>query len=168
MGNRPAKLFCGLIGHSFDAVIEELTRKFGIMDLQRGSIPFTYTDYYKDEMGENLIRNWITFERLIEEKDIGKIKILTYKIEKKFSMNRKRTVNIDPGYVNLSRVILASTKDYSHRIYIGGGIFAEVTLIYKHHNFTPLPWTYPDYKDNVEFFERVREKFYTNVNIKCD
>lgn len=166
MGNRPAKLFCGLIGHSFDAVIEELIERFGKIDLGMGSIPFTYTDYYIDELGENLLRDWVTFEKLIDEEDIGKIKNITCGIERKLSLRDRRTVNIDPGYVNLSRVILASTKDYSHRIYISRGIFAEVTLIYKHKNFTPLPWTYPDYRENIVFFERVRKKLYTNVNIK--
>ncbi len=153
-----AKLFCGLIGHSFDEPIEELVKHFGKIESRRNPISFSYTDYYKDEMGENLIRDWIVFERLIEEEDIGNIKIFTCEIEKRLSRNGKRTVNIDPGYVNLSRIILASTKDYSHRIYIGNGIFAEVTLIYKHKNFTPLPWTYPDYKDNKDFFEGIREK----------
>ncbi|OYD15318.1 hypothetical protein CH333_06030 [candidate division WOR-3 bacterium JGI_Cruoil_03_44_89] len=166
MGNRPAKLFCGLIGHSFDAVIEELIERFGKIDQRMGSISFIYTDYYIDEMGENLLRDWVTFEKLIDEEDIGKIKNITCGIERKLSLRDRRTVNIDPGYVNLSRVILASTKDYSHRIYISQGIFAEVTLIYKHKNFTPLPWTYPDYRDNIKFFERVRKKLYTNVNIK--
>jgi hypothetical protein len=166
MRNRPAKLFCGLIGHSFDDAIDELTRRFGSVDLKMEAIPFAYTDYYKDEMGENLLRDWVTFEKLIDEEDIGKIKNITCGIEKKLSLRGRRTVNIDPGYVNLSRVVLASTKDYSHRIYIGNGIFAEVTLIYKKKTFTPLPWTYPDYRDNIEFFERVRKKLYINVNIK--
>lgn len=162
--NRPAKLFCGLIGHSFDEPIEELTKQFGKVESRRDPIPFSYTNYYKDEMGENLIRDWIVFKKLIEEENIGNIKIFTCEIERKLSINNRRTVNIDPGYVNLSRVILTSTKDYSHRIYLGKGILAEVTLIYKQKKFTPLPWTYPDYRDNIDFFQKIRELYANSLS----
>lgn len=161
--NRPAKLFCGLIGHLFEESIIRLAEKFGRVESRAGAIRFDYTDYYNDEFGDNLLRDWVVFEKLINEDDIAKIKLITYNIEKDFAVDGKRTVNIDPGYVNLSKVVLASTKDYSHRIYIGKEIFAEITLIYKHGRFTTLPWTYPDYADNIDFFERVRSIFYNQI-----
>ena len=163
VNNRQAKLFCGLIGHSFEKVIKRLIKCFGSIEVRNGVIQFDYTNYYNEEMGNNLLRDWVAFDNLIKEEDIGKIKVLTCNIEKEFLQNGRRTVNIDPGYVNLSRVILASTKDFSHRIYIGGGIFAEITLIYKHNQFITLPWTYPDYRDNVEYFERIRNILYNQV-----
>lgn len=161
---RHAKLFCGLIGHSFDSAIEKLEEKFGKIDTSSDVVQFDYTNYYNDEMGENLLRKWLSFEELVDEDDIGQIKRITCSIEKDFTRDEKRTVNIDPGYVNLSKVVLASTKDYSHRIYIGGDIFVEVTLIYIHGRFTPLPWTYPDYADNVKYFEKVRNTLYTQMH----
>ncbi|HOK40243.1 MAG TPA: DUF4416 family protein, partial [bacterium] len=56
-----------------------------------------------------------------------------------------RQVNIDPGYINLAKLVLVSTKDYSHRIYLSNGIYAEATLFFRHNQFETFPYTYPDY-----------------------
>ena len=97
-------------------------------------------------MGGPLKRRFLSFERLVRLETIAKVKILTNDIEKRFCIDGKRAVNIDPGYVDMAKLVLLSTKDYSHRVHIGNGIFAEVTLHYKNKRFDFWPWTYPDYK----------------------
>jgi len=122
-------------------------------------IDFNFTDYYRREMGDGLKRFWagfITKEKTFDQGHLAQLKNLTRSLEeKKFShfvdgekkfRVRKRTVNLDPGYLTPSKVVLASTKDFSHRIYLSDGIYGEVTLIFANGRFSPLGWTYPDYK----------------------
>lgn len=162
------KLFCGLIGRTEKTIsqsINELKKKLGPVDIMSEAIPFSFTDYYKTEMGENLLRQWIGFEKLIPPEKLSEIKALSNKLEDGFTSGLKRMVNIDPGYLTLANVLLASTKDFSHRIYIGGGIYAEITLIYRHKEFTFLDWTYPDYKSvtALSFFEKLRNKYKAQI-----
>jgi hypothetical protein len=106
---------------------------------------FSHTDYYKDEMGENLKRRLLLFKSLRKREELPNIKIKTNEIEKRLSNRGNRTVNIDPGYITLENVILATTKNYTHRIYLGAGIYGDLTLIFKGGTYRPLEWTYPDY-----------------------
>ncbi len=141
-------------------VLQSLENRMGNPLLQSDVIPFTHTTYYNKEMGENLLRQWCVFERLLEPDAIIDLKYLTNDIEKKYLNEKKgRTINIDPGLVSLSNLVLASTKNYSHRIYLGRGIYGEVTLIYKNRTFISLEWTYPDYREPIaiEFFTKARE-----------
>ncbi|MBI4723121.1 MAG: DUF4416 family protein [Candidatus Stahlbacteria bacterium] len=159
-----AKLICGIIFRAEDCEIEkvivEMESLLGRIDFRSPTIPFNFTDYYTKEMGAKLKREWIGFELPIQMEALKSIKLTTIKIENKFKRpNGIRTVNIDPGYVTLHNLVLASTKNYSHRIYLGDGIFAEVTLIYKNHKFQPLAWTYSDYRANLNVFEEIRNKF---------
>jgi hypothetical protein len=139
-----------------------LVEKFGSVELESETYPFTYSSYYEKEMGKRLIRQFVSFAELIEMDNLGKIKTVTNRLEKDMAISQgeklKRTVNIDPGYLSPAQLVLATTKNYSHRIYLGGGIFAEVTLIYRHGGFQPLDWTYPDYRSELagQFFARVR------------
>lgn len=143
-----------------EKVMEVLTEKFGGIDFRSPSIPFNFTDYYEKEMGSELAREWISFEQLIQPENLRLIKLTTIEIENKFKRpDGTRTVNIDPGYITLANLVLASTKNYSHRIYLGDGIYAEITLIYKNKHFVPLEWTYPDYRANIHVFEEIRGRF---------
>lgn len=132
---------------------------FGRIDLESPITDFTHTDYYKEEMGNGLKRQFLSFERLVGLKGLCSVKLRTNGLEKRFAKQNKRTVNIDPGYIDLSKLVLFSTKDYSHRVYLDKGIFAEVTLFYKDKSFTAWPWTYPDYRtaDYIEIFNRIRD-----------
>ncbi|HHD82527.1 MAG TPA: DUF4416 family protein [Bacteroidetes bacterium] len=136
-----------------------LTGKFGKIALKTEPIDFIFTNYYNDEMGDDIKRFWIAFEKKIFEDELADIKNYTIFLETKYGRSGKRTINLDPGYLNLSRLILASTKDFSHRIYLKDGIYGEVTLIYKNKGFTSLPWTYPDYKIPLlqEFLKKIRK-----------
>ncbi len=144
-----AKLFIGVIAASEDALDRALAaaaEKWGPIDVKSAVIPFDFTDYYEKEMGKGLLRRWIGFSKLIGQDELAPIKAATNGIEAEFAKDGRRAVNLDPGYIELSKVVLASTKDFSHRIYIGKGIFAELTLLYKGKEYISLPWTYPDYK----------------------
>lgn len=157
-----AKFFIGFISNDtalFQKVKTILIKKFGPTDIESNILEFNSTTYYNKEMGEGLKRKFLSFNRLVNLEDINITKILSNKLEKKFSIEGKRRINIDPGYITLSKVSLLTTKDYYHRIYLGKGIYGEVTLYYKDKTFRPFEWTYPDYKskDYIDFFNKVRE-----------
>ena len=136
---------------------------FGSIEMKGGVFDFTMTDHYAAEMGEDLKKFFCCFTNPIELDALPDIKLRTNEIELQLAEddegNLSRTVNIDPGYVTLSKLVLASTKDYSHRIYIGKGIYAEITLRFVHKTFAPVDTTYPDYRLPlaIDFFNMVRD-----------
>lgn len=146
---KKCKLIFGII-YSSDKIYtntkKSLLKKYGTIDFESQALDFSYTDYYREEMGSNLKRRFISLKKLIDPTDIVDVKHFVLKLEKKYSILKKRRINIDPGYLNDAKLILSTTKDFSHRIYLGGKIFAEVTLIYQRHKFNNLPWTFPDYR----------------------
>lgn len=166
------KLLCGLIlseSISFEEVKAILTAPFGRIDLEMEPFPFDFTRYYCAEMGENLRRAILSFANLIDPGDLAEIKVLTNRMEAQFGETiagrLKRIVNIDPGYLDPSKLVLASTKNFSHRIYLGGGIFGEVTLIFRSGEFRDLEWTYPDYQSAgvKRFLLEVRERYLSSL-----
>jgi len=136
-----------------------LKRHFSSIDFESKVLTFNYTDYYKQEFGSSLSRKFISFANLIKADDLAKIKVFTNKLEKKLSGSGRRKVNIDPGYIDESKLVLATHKDFSHRIYLKNKIFAEVTLSFQDKTFRPWPWTYPDYRtsDYTDIFNQIRE-----------
>lgn len=160
----PVKFICGVIYSSEETYLKTykiLGHKFGKIDFESAQFNFGYTHYYEKEMGSLLYRRFISFEKLKDPASFVSIKLFCIKLEKKFSKNAKRTINIDPGYLNDAKLVLTTTKDYSHRIYVGKGIFEEVTLYYKDSNFQDFATTYPDYKtaEYKQIFLAVREKY---------
>jgi len=155
------KLVAGIITNN-DTVYEKtkkiLIRYFGNTDFESAAFDFNYTKYYEEEMGKGLKRRFLGFKKLIPPERIAKIKVMTNKIEKRFSVKGKRQINIDPGYVNLSKLVLATTKDYKHRIYLGKGIFGEITLFFTNDTFQGWDCTYPDYRaqDYINTFNAIR------------
>ena len=144
---KPAKvkLFFGLISNSLALFLEAerlLSKKFGSIDFSSEILPFERISYYNEELGEALSRKFISCERLINAESLKEIKLFTNKLEKRFAHSGRRRINIDPGYLSGGKIVLASTKDYNHRIYLGKGIFAEGTLFYENKSFHPRPWTY--------------------------
>jgi len=141
-------------------IVKELNEGLGDVVLESDTVPFTHTTYYNKEMGLGLLRQWWAFGNLVLPDILVKLKLRTNEIEQRL-LNDKggRRVNIDPGLLSLSNLVLASTKNYAHRIYLGQGIYGEVTLQYKEHHFVPLEWTYPDYRESValDFFGRARD-----------
>jgi hypothetical protein len=164
----PVKLIVGFIykDRSILAKAEQILKKnFGPVDLQSKILAFTHTDYYEKELGSGLKRKFISFKSLILPQKLAGIKVFTNSIEKKFSRDSRRLINIDPGYIDLPKLVLASAKDFSHRIYIGRGIHAEVTLSYQGKAFRWYEWTFPDYRtpQYIEIFTKIREIYFKQV-----
>lgn len=165
---KPVKLFAGLLGGDADLLHRArqlLTRRFGPADLESDLWPFDQTDYYEAEMGPALRRWFLSFERLIAPGHLAEIKLETNAVEQEIAEacllpDIPRPVNIDPGYVELTKLVLATTKDRGHRIYLGHRIYGEVALQYTGGAWQPLPWTYPDYArpEYHAFFVEVREQ----------
>ena len=158
------KLIAGIIFKDdsvFKTARSILGRHFGKIDLESQTLPFELTDYYEREFGPGLKKVFLSFRDLILAQDLYKIKILTNKIENKLSLKGSRLANIDPGYIDAAKLVLASTKDYKHRIYLNKGIYAEITLSYRGRSFEPLECTYNDYKTGqyIEIFNRIRQLY---------
>ena len=161
---KPGKLVVGLLMKDktlFEPLSIELISLFGSTDMVGSWMPFDYTTYYEPEFGSPLFRRLLSFKTLIDQQDLATIKVTTNRLENSYSLNQRRRVNIDPGYLLLERFVLASGKNFSHRIYIGHCIYADLTLIYRKGAFETLPWTYPDYADRPikGFLEQVRNKY---------
>ncbi|MDI6744632.1 MAG: DUF4416 family protein [Thermodesulfovibrionales bacterium] len=161
---KPALLFAGVL-YSDESYLSKakksLLKNFGPAILETPSVSWDYSEYYKEEIGSPIMRTFIFFKELINPAEIANIKLRTNDIEAELSADGKRNVNIDPGYLTLANVVLATTKGYSHRIYLGKGIYGEVTLLYKEKDktFAPNIFTYSDYheKNCIEMFLKARE-----------
>ena len=159
-----AKLISSLFSsqaNMIEQVILELEGLFGPTDRISPALLFDRTKYYEKEMGWPLHRRFISFKTLIRPEEIVEIKQKTNALEKKYAQGGKRKINIDPGYIVLERLILATGKNYTHRIYLSKGIYADLTLIFQRGSFSPLAWTYKDYSDPeiIGFFNGVRETY---------
>jgi hypothetical protein len=169
----PVKLFCALLlapGISYGDVATVLEQTFGAITLRSVPQPFTQTTYYEREMGKGLTRVYIAFDPLICITELAAAKHTTNRLEALWTTDRgQRRVNLDPGYLNLAKVVLATTKDYTHRLYIGAGMFAEVTLQYRHRSFQPWDCTYPDYRlaTTLAFFNQLRECYKAQLPPAC-
>jgi hypothetical protein len=166
---KPAKLLISLITGEkalFQPAATHLSERFGEPDMISQWFSFHYTDYYRTEMGSPLFRRMMGFHDLIAQGDLSRIKCTTNEIESLFSHGAGRRVNIDPGYLLHERFVLATGKNFSHRIYIGRGIYADLTLIYTRGEFQPLAWTYPDYRSEevIGFLQSARKKYTVDLN----
>ena len=163
------KLFCGLIGtdESVRGVLDHLKRDFGEIDCETDVREFDSTEYYAREMGNGLKRKWVAFAPLRERGYLARAKHLSVELELKLAEGGNRTINIDPGYVDDAQVVLATTKNFAHRLYIGMGYYAEPAFIYVkgEGGYRPLEWTYPDYKTvrARRFFRDVRCEYLRQV-----
>jgi len=136
---------------------------FGELSLESPRFEFRETEYYTPTMGPELLKTFWVFERLIDPAALVDIKRQTNAWEEQYAAvaghPEARPLNLDPGYVGLGKLVLASTKDHAHRVYLGQGIYAEVTLYYKDGHWQAREWTFADYRraDYQQFFEACRE-----------
>ncbi len=158
---KPVKLIVSMFSH--DETLLAVARgalisRFGSVDYHSELLPFDHTSYYEREFGPGLVRQILAFVDLIPPQQLVDIKHITNELEMTWAVEGRRRVNLDPGYVTLSKLVLATTKDYSHRVYLGKGIYAETTLCYQHGAFQSWEWTYPDYASApyLEIFEQIR------------
>lgn len=160
----PAAFFCALTfaGEGMpDEALEALRSRLGPEADRLPPFPFTFTHYYEKEMGRGLQKMFVLFETLRDPGELAEVKRATNALEESLARpDGGRTVNLDPGYVAPAKVVLATTKDFAHRVCLGGGIFGEVTLKASGGAWEPLPWTYPDYRsDSVrQFLWRARDQ----------
>lgn len=146
-----------------DGLIGGLPGDWGGISSSAGPMPFTFTDYYSREMGSFLSRLILAFSQLVDRDgtSLVRIKTATCAIEDRYRIGGKRRVNLDPGILSLENVCLATTKPHSHRIYLGNGIWADLTLIFCGSTYRSLPWTYPDYAsaEYIEIFNDLRAEY---------
>jgi hypothetical protein len=160
----PAKLVVGLLSADRKLLAQAqsaLAEGFGTVTVKSPEIPFNFTDYYEKEMGPNLILLWVGFHGLVDPEQLADFKSTTRQLEKRFlGPNGRRRVNLDPGLLSLHNLVLASTKGYAHRIFLRGGVYADLTLLFQSGKFQPLAWTYPDYQTPAchEFLMRCRRE----------
>lgn len=157
----PAALLCAILYKDAsvrDKALKVLEADFGPVALRQDPFPFTHSDYYAAEMGEPLFKQIVLFREPVPQGFLAEVKCLTNLREEGFARLGRRRVNLDPGLLLPSRLVLATTKDHAHRVYLSRGIYAEVTLLYRNGGFTPLPWTYPDYREPavLDFLQECR------------
>ncbi len=161
------KLFASLLSGEpelIEEAMERLSERFGTIDYLSPLMPFEHTDYYHKEMGGGLLRRIASYQSLIEPDELSTIKLLTNSLEEAFlADDGRRRINIDPGYLALDKVVLASCKNYSHRIYLGGGVYGEVALRYSASSkeYRAFEWTYPDYRESTMrgLFGEIRRRY---------
>ncbi len=165
---QPVNLIIGMltsIEEHFCFAETTLKKEFGAIDLKSDIIPFNFTDYYQAEMGSNIQRRFFSFDKLIMPDRLADIKLWTNRLEEEITDKKvypvNRPINLDPGYISEAKLVLASTKDFSHRIYLRKGIYAEVTLQYRNERYESQPWTFPDYRTQQyqQFFLMVRNLY---------
>lgn len=159
----PVRLFASIMLGDDKLWSEVQTKLQDLMGTAEEATPivaFSYSDYYRQEMGD-LSRCFAFFSPLMPREFLVDIKLATNAIEEEMSVSGRRRVNIDPGYVALEHVVLATTKGYSHRLYLGRGIFGDLTLMFHNGGYRPLEWTYPDYasEETTQMFNRWRQQY---------
>lgn len=165
-----AKLFVGVLAGT-DAYLERteaaLLKKFGEIDFKTMKIPFSHTDYYSS-LGANIFKIFISFKKLMRREEIVEIKLFANRLEKKISEKGKRRVNIDPGYLTLSNVYLATCKEFFHRAYLARGVYLENEYRYVARRFQPWDWTHPDYRkpEYLDFFYNLRKIYVRQIKAR--
>lgn len=170
----PAKLICGIIAGServFEIAREHLVDHFGPTDLESSLFPFDQTDYYEKQMGPGLRRKFLSFENLINPEALSDIKLKTNALEEDITREAGRSlraVNLDPGYLTPSALIMATAKDFAHRIPLRNGIYAHLEYLFSKKEVRMLDWTYPDYRSEGyrAFFLEVRRVYLSQLREK--
>jgi hypothetical protein len=144
----------------FEEVLPALAATLGPVERTSGRFPFDRTDYYEREMGAPLYRRFAVMERLVPRDALASAKLSAEELERNLSANGMRTVNLDPGLLTEENVLLATGKNFSHRVYLRDGVFAELALLFRKGEYRPLPWTYPDLASEGirAFLAEVREE----------
>lgn len=166
-----AILFTGLLfsdENVLGEIIPVLAESFGEVLLTSPEYPWDHTGFYDDELGTPIRRRFIFFRPLIDPSSLVETKLLTNRIESGFTRDGKRRINIDPGYLGPPKVVLVSTKNFVHRVYLGNGIYGNVELYFINGAFEPLPFTYPDFRlaPTLRFFESARSAAMETI-FKC-
>lgn len=150
----------------YERSLRNTVKRFGKINMISEEYTFSHSVYYENEMGINLKKRFVVFDKMIKRDHIVKVKKITDKIENKYLKKNNRNVNIDPGLLTLENFVLVTNKNFTHRIYLKNKVFADLTLIYKKKTgYIPLPWTYSDYSSNEtrDFLNKIRNIFYERL-----
>jgi hypothetical protein len=165
----PEKLVIGILTSRADRreeITDGLSSCWGPVDFSCDPFPFTFSDYYNEEMGVPIWRFFLSFDRLVDPSGFAVIKKETNAIEERYRQEGRRRVNLDPGLLALARFTLATTKENAHRIPLSDGIYAEITLLWHKGTFQPLPWTYPDFRSEryLTILNGIRVRYKTQLD----
>ncbi len=144
-----------------EPVRDKVDSHWGPMEYQSDPIPFNVTDYYRDEFGEDLKRSIWSFEEQMDASHLVRRKKEAESVEQRFARNGDRRVNLDPGYIDPAKLVLASGKENGQKIYLDKGVFADIILFYEKGEWKPMPWTFPDFRDGRydEALTRIRTQW---------
>jgi hypothetical protein len=131
---------------TFDELFPALESLLGAIDYRGTAHQFDVSDYYEDEMGPGLVRLLVSFEPLESPTKLVRVKLNTTVIEERFAADTDRSANIDPGYMDYHKIVLASFKQGPQKIYLDEGVYADPIMLFQHGEFVSLPWTFPDFK----------------------
>jgi hypothetical protein len=151
---KPVKLIIAVLYNSQanpTGFIPHLARIFSPVDYSSPVYPFGHTHYYDKEMGSPLSRIILSFEALITPDSLAEIKHLTRQVEEMYSVDSRRCINLDPGYLDTDKVVLASAKYGRQKIPLKDGIYADPTLEFTRRNFRPFEWTFPDFSTKLYY-----------------
>jgi hypothetical protein len=160
----PVQFFASII-FSDSAILSEveaaLTDFLGLIKERTPVMSFSQSDYYCREMGSDLKRYFILFRPFDGRERLAELKLATNGVEVNHAHEGRRRVNIDPGYIALEQMVLATTKGFAHRVYLGNGIFGDLTLTFDNGTYHRLPWTYPDYgsEELIALLNSWRERY---------
>jgi hypothetical protein len=148
-----------------DEIMDILNKEWGVVDLDMDWYAFDHSRYYDGEFGPSLQKTFLSFDALVDIESMPAVKIRTNQIEDRYESGGNRRVNIDPGYIADAKLIMPTTKNLSHRIYIGQGIYGDQQLMYRGKTFNTMPWTFADYKQPtvIDFFNRVRHRYFEQL-----
>ena len=154
--------FVGLISNKenlFNEIKEELKNLYGEIIHETKIFSWNFTDYYEKELGKDLKKQFLFFKKPINQEEIVKIKLETNKLEDKYSKNKKRSINIDPGYLTEIKAVLASAKNKSYKIYIKNGIYGDPVLRYVNNSYQAFEHSFKDFKtkEYIEIFNEARK-----------
>ncbi len=144
----------------FEQVRAELVRRWGAIDYEGSAHSFDLTDYYRDEMGEGLVRRIVAFERLMPPTELVGMKHACNEIEDQLAIEGRRRANLDCGYVDHHKVVLASMKGAGHKLYLADGVWGDFTCRWQRGAFQPFEWSFPDFKEGRyrDELARIRER----------
>lgn len=166
---QPVKLIIGFLYHElrqFRIAQGLLEEHFGNVDYQSKEYFFDMTDYYDEELGKPVFRVFCSYERLINPSELGDIKLFTNQLEVELAATNKRKVNLDPGYLDYHKLVLASAKYNYQKIYLHSGIYADPTLFYEKGRFTAPEWAFPDFKSSAYIDDFLHIRFLYKQQLK--